>query len=409
MSHHSHHSHSHHSHHSHSGDAQSSTKHLKLPHTCRNCGLVGHLYRDCPHPIMSFGLICYRMNTDKKIEYLMIQRKDSLSFMEFVRGKYSLNDIDYIKSLLSFMTHNERRILETSTFQELWNIVWYQPHAPRHSQEYTESKVKYESLKHGYISSVAPGSGSSGAGANSAKQKGVLVLLKNLIQQTSTHFHEPEWGFPKGRRKLKEEDVDCAIREFCEESGFDKSDISVHKNIQPLEEFFYGTNKILYRHVYYIAHIVKNDHKVITIDPHNPHQAREVRQAKWLSYNEVMERIRPYNKERKDLFKEAHRIIHEKHSLLLSKLSVDSNEFKPQATTIFKSVNLDISPFSSSNVFNEFIPSTYTSNSSIQEDIQGQGHIEAKSTLETESKSSVAPILTATETVSSTTDECTNL
>ena len=49
-------------------------------HTCRNCGEVGHLYKSCPQPIMSFGIICYRIN-EGKIEYLMIQRRDSLSFM----------------------------------------------------------------------------------------------------------------------------------------------------------------------------------------------------------------------------------------------------------------------------------------------------------------------------------------
>jgi len=54
---------------------------------CRNCGLNGHIYKNCPHPIISFGIICYKIDGNE-IKYLMIQRKDSLSFMEFVRGKY---------------------------------------------------------------------------------------------------------------------------------------------------------------------------------------------------------------------------------------------------------------------------------------------------------------------------------
>ncbi len=31
------------------------------PQTCRNCGVNGHLYKDCFHPIMSFVIICYKL------------------------------------------------------------------------------------------------------------------------------------------------------------------------------------------------------------------------------------------------------------------------------------------------------------------------------------------------------------
>lgn len=258
-------------------------------HTCRNCGLMGHLYKDCPHPIMSFGLICYRVRPassaapepiDRRIEYLMIQRKDSLSFMEFVRGKYDLANTAYINHLLSFMTHTERRLLLTASFNELWTQVLYQNFIPRHAQDYNDAKVKFETLQ--------------------------KSSLESMIRNTTTDYTEPEWGFPKGRRRLREEDVDCAVREFCEETGVVKGDIELVANTPPYEEIFYGTNNVLYRHVYYCARLSRNVDREFYVDPANINQAREVRQVCWFPYDQILRRIRAHNKERKSLFVNAH-------------------------------------------------------------------------------------------------------
>ena len=48
---------------------------------CNNCGNEGHLYRQCRLPVLSYGIIC--INSENKI--LMIRRKDSLSYLEFLR------------------------------------------------------------------------------------------------------------------------------------------------------------------------------------------------------------------------------------------------------------------------------------------------------------------------------------
>ena len=53
--------------------------------------------------------------------------------------------------------------------------------------------------------------------------------LEKLIQQSTTNWTEPEWGFPKGRRNYQESDLHCALREFSEETGFPKSKLSVNK------------------------------------------------------------------------------------------------------------------------------------------------------------------------------------
>jgi len=256
------------------------------PQTCRNCGVNGHLYKDCLHPIMSFGVICYKIENNI-IKYIMIQRKDSLSFMEFVRGKYAVDDIIYIKQLLDYMTENEKEMLLTNTFDEIWNYTWCQntQHTFKHTKEYTESKQKFEFIIN-------------------------YNIIKNILSGTylNTNLFEQEWGFPKGRKKLKETDLDCATREFCEETQLTKNDISVCNDIIPFQEIFFGTNNILYKHVYYIAKLTKTN-SIVFIDNNCIEQVREVRALQWFTYNEVLSHIKSHNIERIEIFKKAHKII----------------------------------------------------------------------------------------------------
>lgn len=258
---------------------------------CRNCGSYGHLYKKCKKPIMSFGIICYRVMPNNKIEYLMVQRRDSLAFMEFIRGKYDLYNFEYIKHLMSFMTEKERLLLITREFNELWNKIWYQEcnKTIKQTKEYVESREKYMLLKDGIID---------------IDENGVMscINITYLLSNINTKYNEPEWGFPKGRRRLREKDIECSIREFCEETGFNTNDIEVDYYKVPYEEIFYGTNNIKYRHVYFIAKLVNNIGKNIIIDKNNINQAREISKARWFTNKEVMSHIREHNIERKLLF-----------------------------------------------------------------------------------------------------------
>ena len=75
---------------------------------CNNCGIKGHLYKDCLNPIMSFGHILFRRDNNK---ILMIQRKDSLCYLEFLRGKYDIFNINYIQILINKFTNEEKENL----------------------------------------------------------------------------------------------------------------------------------------------------------------------------------------------------------------------------------------------------------------------------------------------------------
>ena len=61
---------------------------------CNNCGKNGHVFHQCKQPITSIGIIAFRYKNNKR-EYLMIRRKDSLGFVDFMRGKYPLNNITF--------------------------------------------------------------------------------------------------------------------------------------------------------------------------------------------------------------------------------------------------------------------------------------------------------------------------
>ena len=83
---------------------------MNTKHTfCNNCGKNGHVFHQCKQPITSIGIIAFRYNINNKLEYLMIRRKDSLGFVDFMRGKYPINNKSYIMNIINEMTMNEKQ------------------------------------------------------------------------------------------------------------------------------------------------------------------------------------------------------------------------------------------------------------------------------------------------------------
>ena len=53
---------------------------------CNNCGKNGHAFHQCKYPITSIGVILFKYQKNN-IKYLMIRRKDTLGYVDFMRGK----------------------------------------------------------------------------------------------------------------------------------------------------------------------------------------------------------------------------------------------------------------------------------------------------------------------------------
>jgi 8-oxo-dGTP pyrophosphatase MutT (NUDIX family) len=289
---------------------KSSIKRIKNVY-CANCGEKGHVVKECEAPVTSFGIIAFKEvrtkyseigdtneelrsilknsgNDDKcrsildaypKIKFLMIQRKDTMGFIDFVRGKYPTEEPEKenaINILLGEMTYSEKEKLLKKNFDEIWRELWNNHDSKCFKNEYELAKRKYESLP-----------------------------VQTLAKESQTMFSFAEFGFPKGRRNMRETNIGCAEREFHEESGYDKSSYEFVKYYPTIQEEFIGTNGITYRHIYYLVKM-KNNIVPPKVDIYNKVQSGEVQNIAWLDYSQCMSVIRPYDTAKMEIIKKVY-------------------------------------------------------------------------------------------------------
>lgn len=295
-------------------------KKIKFNIYCTNCGKKGHDYKNCSDPTTSLGIILLkfdgdlnkfnfevndkvsihmngiRANDHKDIElfskinynikFLMIRRKHTLGYIEFIRGRYKPENLDGIIFLFQQMTKNEIDKIGRLQFDELWDDFWGNSNKKEVlEQEFIKSKEKFNSLK------------------KNETELGLLFYVENV----KPSWNEAEWGFPKGRRNKNESDLDCAQREFEEETGLKSEDYRVIENIEPLVEEFIGTNGIKYKHIYYVA--TAETQKVPRIDEDNITQSIEIGGIDYFTYYDGIKLIRPHHIARKNLLTKLYNYI----------------------------------------------------------------------------------------------------
>lgn len=259
---------------------------------CNNCGKSGHSFSHCKTPITSYGIIAFRITPEKQVEYLMVRRKDTLGYVDFMRGKYSVHNKSYIMNMLKQMTRKEKEKLLLLPFSELWKDLWGDNENEYIEQYHTEETIsgdKFETLTNGILI------------------HGEVVTLKQMIDEsinTSETWEEAEWGFPKGRRNYQERDYTCAVREFCEETGYLEEDLMPLHNVFPYEETFMGSNYKSYRHKYYLTYMKYN----VSLKM-KPYQTTEISGMEWKTFDQCMKNIRYYNLEKSKMLTRIHETL----------------------------------------------------------------------------------------------------
>jgi 8-oxo-dGTP pyrophosphatase MutT (NUDIX family) len=258
----------------------------KNTNICNNCGKQGHSFHQCKLPVTSYGVIVFR-SSENGLQFLMIRRKDSFGYIDFIRGKYSPYNIYQIQNIVNEMSILEKQRILTEPFTKLWNEMWGETSNSQYKNEEQLSSKKFDLIREGVIINNE------------------IINLFTIVNKSTTNWKETEWEFPKGRRNYKEKDLDCALREFEEETGISYSKIIIIENVLPFEEIFIGTNHKSYKHKYFLAYMNEPEDYL-----HN-FQITEVSKLEWKTINECLEAIRPYNLEKKELITNINKVLEE--------------------------------------------------------------------------------------------------
>ncbi len=288
---------------------------------CNNCGKYGHIYKKCFEPITSYGIICLNLNNNKthdffvskykfpnnsqqlknicinkyiqkniscnnrkdldfyenkilkSVESVIVRRKYTYNFIHLIRGTYELELESIIRSI-NLLTKSEYIDLITKSYDKLWQNIWGK--TGTNFETNTDYIKGFEQFR---------------------------LLRENIIPQIShkinIKYTEPEWGFAKGKRISLETNIECAKREFFEETGLSESDYDLLDRLYPMIETVVGSNGITYRHIYYIA-LLKSDIDTNSLK-NNINSNFEIGDIKSISIENSINILRDYNTERKDI------------------------------------------------------------------------------------------------------------
>jgi len=263
----------------HSDDDEYENEHTKFM-KCNNCGKFGHTIKQCTCPIRSYGIITYYIDENDDIWLLLIQRKYTYEFCDFIKGNFE--NVEQLKQLLKQFTNIEL-FLVFEYFKDDYKKMFITT-TPRQTLN-TKMFVKFESqfnkiikphidIIHTYVNQL------------------IYVIPRNTIS-------EMLWEIPRGKKNHWEKPINCAMREFSEETGVNKKKLIHKKEINVVNEKIIGTNSIEYEFSYYVMKL-KNKENVY-VDSTLFEQHSEVRNVCWIKYGDALELFKRSFKERYDI------------------------------------------------------------------------------------------------------------
>jgi hypothetical protein len=232
--------------------------------------------------IKSYGIILFKI-VDKKPSYLMVCRKSTYYFVDYILGKYNEKNREYLKFMIQNMTISERKKILLNSYEQLWNNLYYNDRLP-HGNFFDYVKKKFEC------------------------NKMTFIILNSSIKGL---YKFPEWGFPKGRCETKEDPFDTACRELLEETSICRNSYDILTNILPFEETYMGTNGIKYKNIFFIAKAKSNC--MPFLDKKNKGQCREIGYIHFFNFDVAIKKFRRHEISKACLLEKVHSILLQLH------------------------------------------------------------------------------------------------
>jgi 8-oxo-dGTP pyrophosphatase MutT (NUDIX family) len=268
----------------------------------------------------SYGIALCRYNKEKnnRIEILLIKKRYTYQYYNFIYGKYNIKNKKQIQNLFDNMTYYEKIEILSFNFENMWYRLWLER---PNKKIYLENILNKKSNNDLNIISN-----------NNLNKKNVQKLYykkKNIFEKNFLNKKEElinyiknsksfdiMWEIPKGKklRSLRENNIDCAVREFEEETNIKPNNYEILYDINPIIEIIEDEN-VRYNHLYYIAKSNNNIKPKLKFD--NFDQVKEISKIKWISLSEL---------DFLDLSKNINKILLKTFKKILNKIKKSKNK-----------------------------------------------------------------------------------
>ena len=193
------------------------------------------------HTTVSYGIILFcrdqlHPNDLSRARVLLGQRRDSISYWEFIKNSLPKGSMTTMH--IKLMSDEERqRCLQyhdADDFDTLWDDFW----VFEENSMWTTHRERCRASFH----------------ENVAENRALFEQCQSTLPDADRDIcHENNWHFPKGRPQTHEAELQCALREFEEETCISKHQVRVLDRQKTLQELYMGTNCKMYRTVYFLS------------------------------------------------------------------------------------------------------------------------------------------------------------